>query len=166
MDRPLWNSIIDKSISYLSGLKNEDGVPLTQTKRKTFVCGLIINAKSTRILADDLFSQVINPYSYLLTYNTSQDHLELLNACIRGQNGNNDNPNVLQFKSALKKIVLRASVTASKYSNCLTFDADTSPPIFSLKWSKNRSPLSKERTEEDESEDQEFFSLIDEMDRI
>ena len=73
----------------------------------------------------------------------SQDHVELLNSSIRARNGNNNNPNVLQFKSAMKKVLLRASVTASRYSNCM-FDPDTSPPIFSLKWSKNRSSLTQE----------------------
>ena len=74
----------------------------------------------------------------------SQDHVELLNSSIRPRNGSNNNPNVLQFKSAMKKVLLRASVTASRYSNCMSFDPDTSPPIFSLKWSKNRSCLTQE----------------------
>ena len=60
----------------------------------------------------------------------------------------------------MKKIVLRASVTASKYSNCLSFDADTSLPIFSLKWKKNRSNLIKECGEKDLNEDAELYSLI------
>ena len=68
----------------------------------------------------------------------------MLNSSIRARNGNNNNPNVLQFKSAMKKVLLRASVTASRYSNCMSFDPDTSPPIFSLKWSKNRSCLTQE----------------------
>ena len=54
----------------------------------------------------------------------------------------------MQFKSALKKILLRASVTASKYSNCLSFDVDNSPPIFSLKWTKNRSTLSSNNSDD------------------
>ena len=65
----------------------------------------------------------------------------------------NNNPNVPQFKSALKKLLLHASVTASKYGNCLAFDSELVSPIFSLKWSKNRtslSPLSEEEEQSDE----------------
>ena len=47
MDRPLWNKVIEESIEYLSTLKDENGVLLTMTRRKTFVSGMIINAKST-----------------------------------------------------------------------------------------------------------------------
>ena len=50
----------------------------------------------------------------------------------------------MQFKSAMKRVLLRASLTASRYANCLSFDPDTSPPIFSLKYTKNRSALVQE----------------------
>ena len=29
----------------------------------------------------------------------------------------------------------------SKHGNCISFEVDQTPPIVSLKWSKNRSPL-------------------------
>ena len=66
---------------------------------------------------------------------------------LRGRNGFNNNPNIQQFK----KILLRASISVSKYSNCLSFEDDASPPIFSLKWTKNCSSLSESSvlTEED-----------------
>ena len=124
-------------------------------RRKAFVVGLILNAKSVRKLADELLNRPINPYSYVLPYKDSQDHVELLNSCIRGKNGNNNNPDIVQFRSALKKILLRASITASKYANCISFDNDDSPPIFSLKWTKNRSTLSEQRIDAP-SEDESF----------
>ena len=65
--------------------------------------------------------------------------MELLNSSIRGRNGRNNNPNVMQFKSAMKRVLLRASLTASRYANCLSFD-----PILSLKHNKNRSALVQE----------------------
>ena len=45
------------------------------------------------------------------------------------------------FKTAMKRILLRNSIVASKYANCLSFEFNDSRPIFSLKWSKNRSTI-------------------------
>ena len=144
--RSYWSSVIDHSISYLVTLKDVNGLSLLKHRRSTFVKGMVIAAKSARKLADDLLYRTEDPYSYVLNYKWSQDHAELLNASIRGLTGDNTNPNVQQFKSALKKILLHAALSASKYSNCVTFDNDDSPPIFALKWTKNRSTVSTKET--------------------
>ena len=83
----------------------------------------------------------------MLNYKWSQDHAELLFGGVRSRGGNNNNPAVQQLKAALKALALHASVTSSKYSNCISFDSELVSPIFSLKWSKNRSAVS--RKEED-----------------
>ena len=62
--------------------------------------------------------------------------------CIRGKNGVNNNPDLRTFKSAMKRILLRNPIVASKYGNCVMFE-ESSTPLFSLKWSKNRTPRSK-----------------------
>ena len=125
----------------LAGLKYTNGVSLLHHRQKTFVTGFILISTSTKKLANIILNQEITPFSHVLTYKYSQDHLELLNSCIRGKNGFNNNPGIRQFKSALRKILLRASVVASKHSNCMFFEADVSSPIFSLKWTKNRSSM-------------------------
>ena len=137
-DAKLWMSIIDSSIEYLSSLKTIDGIPLLQTRRKTFVQGFIIAAKSIRMLALNLLTLEIRPFRYVLTYKMSQDHLELIFSSVRSMNGFCRNPTVRQFVSAMKRILLRASILASKNGNCVVFETDESPSIFSLKWSKNR----------------------------
>ena len=141
INRGHWENTVKSCVSYLALLKDVNGLPLLQHRRKTFVSGLIITATSTEKLSNVLLNQSINPFSYVLTYKYSQDHLELLNSCIRGKNGFNNNPDIRQFKSALKKILLRASVVSSKYSNCMFFEEDVSSPVFSLKWTKNRSSI-------------------------
>lgn len=103
VDQPMWNKTIDESVKYLSELKNINGVPILKTRRKTFVKGLITLALSVKHMASNLLQASFNPYSYILTYKLSQDHLELLFACIRGKNGYNNNPDVRQLKSALKE---------------------------------------------------------------
>ena len=65
------------------------------------------------------------------------------------KNGFTNNPHIQQFKSALKSILLRTAVVGSKHCNCATFEADESSAIFSLKWSKNLTPITKEKDDGD-----------------
>ena len=57
----------------------------------------------------------------------------------------NNNPHILQFKSSLKSILLRAAILGSKHSNCMTFEADAS-----LKCTKNWTSLNEEQDSEDD----------------
>lgn len=140
-DSPRWISTIQKSVEYLIKLKDENGCLLVNHRRKTFVVGFIMALKSIKDLAMSLLSRNIDPFKFILTYKMSQDHLELLFACIRGKNGFNNNPDVVQLKSALRKILLRNSIVGSKYSNCLTFEQESAGSIFSLKWTRRRTPM-------------------------
>ena len=99
---------IESSIKYLLDI---NGTPLILHRRKTFINGFIVCALSTRMLALELSKK--NFFSYILTYKFSQDHLELLFACIREINGFNNNPELRTFKSATKRILLRAPIVAS-----------------------------------------------------
>ena len=58
----------------------------------------------------------------MLTYKFSQDHIELLFNKIRRHGGWNNNPNVLQFKYALQRIIIRNSIEPSQTGNCTNFD--------------------------------------------
>ena len=44
----------------------------------------------------------------------------------------------------MKRILLRTNIVASKHANCLLFEEESTSPIFSLKWTKNRIPLSND----------------------
>ena len=149
----MWLEVIDSSIAYLASLKTIDGVPLIQTRRKTFVQGFIIAAKSAKLLALSLFTLQSHPFSYVLTYKLSQDHLELTFSCLRGMNGYCSNPTVIQVVSGLKRILLRTSIVASKNGNCVHFEVDESPSIFSLKWTKNRCDVAENSVVEDVDDD-------------
>ena len=143
-NRVVWEETIVASVRYLYNLKTSDGTPLLKHRRKTFVVGFITSLLSTKMLAIELM--ISNDFQYLLTYKFSQDHLELLFACIRGGNGFSNNPDIKMFKSALKRILLRSSIIASKHANCVTFEETSCRPIFSLKWAKNRTPLRNAET--------------------
>ena len=140
-DSARWMSTIEKSTQYLLKLKDKNGCLMVKHRRKTFVLGFIVSLTSIKDLSMRLLTREVEPFKYILTYKMSQDHLELLFACIRGKNGFNNNPDVVQFKSALRKILLRNSIVGSKYSNCLTFEQESAGSIFSLKWTRRRAPL-------------------------
>ena len=78
-----------------------------------------------------------NGFQYILTYKYSQDHLELMFACILGNFVSNTNQNLRTFKAELKKILLKTSIIASKHTNCIMFEEKASNLIFLLKWTKN-----------------------------
>jgi len=72
--------------------------------------------------------------NYILTYKFSQDHLELLFAQIRQRYGSNNNPNVVQFKTALKQILFKNYIKCKSSGNCNVFNDDISGGIFEFKW--------------------------------
>lgn len=71
-------------------------------------------------------------FKYVLTYKFSQDALELLFGHIRGRFGCNNNPNCLQFKYAIRSILLHNSIKMST-GNCTLFMSNNDS-LFSLKW--------------------------------
>lgn len=91
-------------------------------------------------MAEELFNNN-QCYKYLLTYKCSQDHLEIFFSKIRQRFGNNNNPNVMELKTALKKMLLKNSISSSYAANCIAFDNTTSESIFEIRWRKKSSDL-------------------------
>ena len=162
LNKCLTDHIIDSSSNYLANLTDEHGLSILSHRRKTFAVGLITAANSVKKLSESLLTRKNNPYSYFRTYRASQDHIELLFNCIRGKLGSNDNPDVVQFKTAMKKILLHASICnmPSKYGNCALLENDESPAIFSLKWAKNRAPTCDKSNDDDDEADELLLVLL------
>jgi hypothetical protein len=93
-DSAMWMSVIEESVNYLLNLTTNSDIHLIRHRRKTFVLGLILTARGISKLCARLLARSVNPFKYVLTYKVSQDHLELLFACIRGKNGYNNNPDI------------------------------------------------------------------------
>ena len=72
-------------------------------------------------ISHELLFRSYHPLKYVLTYKFSQDHIELLFNKIRRRCGWNNNPNVQQFKYALRSILLRNSIEPSQTGNCTHF---------------------------------------------
>ena len=145
--RSTWESILKGTVDYLLSLVTiTDGKKKTLSthKRKTFLLGFVATIKSIIEMSDEMFTLPENPFKYILTYKLSQDHIELLFSCIRSKGGWNNNPNSLQIKYALRKMLIRNAVKASKNSNCTEFSDFSSGiiPIFHRR--KHSAPLVEE----------------------
>ena len=134
---------VRKICDYLLSLEDMTGQKLVHHRRKTFILGFVSTTKAALSLARELLYREENTFSYFLTYKISQDHIELLFCCVRSRGGFNNNPNVIQFRTALKLILIKNSILVSSKGNCLCFESKSIGSLFSLKWSKRRSPLAE-----------------------
>ena len=91
---------------YLFDLKNEKGNLLRGLQRKTPIWGLALSIQSITSIVTEMLTRSHRSYKYVPTYSFSQDHIELLFSKIRRHCGWNNNPNVLQFKYALRQMLI------------------------------------------------------------
>ena len=113
-------------------------------------------------MATKVFNLPDYPFTYLLTYQYSQDHLELLFSCIRSRGGWNNNPNCLQLKYSLRKMLMRNAVTTSKNANCVDFtDCNSIIPIFHLR--KHRAPPINTEPTQDKMTDEPMNKLCEQF---
>ena len=91
--------IIEAYGAYLENLKI-GSVPILNTNKRTGFLGLLIGLRNVVALAEYLFDK--SKLHFLLTFQLSQDHLETFFSFIRRFGGFNNNPTVVQFRSAYK----------------------------------------------------------------
>lgn len=108
-------SFLDHMSEYLKSLEIH-GKQILNTRKRTGVKGFLINIINLK----SIYVMYVEPglMENLPTYRLSQDPLESLFGRIRSLNGNNDNPNVIQFTSGFRKILINRGITASKLANC------------------------------------------------
>lgn len=144
INKNYWEAELLMIAKYLLSLKSADGKFLVTQKRKTFILGFVITIKSTIEMATMMLTQPVDPFKYLLTYKFSQDHLELLFSCIRARGGWNNNPNCLQLKYTLRRMLLKNSITASSNANSQILDQHSVIPVLHTR--KHTSPLKEKPT--------------------
>ena len=157
----LWEEIFTSSAHYLLSLKTDTKTPqlLSTSQRKTFIIGFVACVKSTICMATKMLSDPTDPFKYLLTYKFSQDHVELLFSCIRSRGGWNNNPNCLQLKYALRKMLMRNAITASKNANCVDFTGCNAiiPLFHKQKHKEDESKKQETTTEQEDSTEVNFM---------
>jgi DNA transposase THAP9 len=128
-----------------------DNEPLHKHGRRTFLIGFATAIKS--VLAISRIVLVKYPsFKFVLTFHFSQDFLELFFGLIRSRFGFNNNPTVLQFKYALRRILVKNFLRMNELSNVAPIDSCIGS-VFSLK--------KKRHEDEDKSFRVEFESVVD-----
>lgn len=140
-----FTEIFDELKEYLLSLEDANHKPLHLSRRKTFVIGFICTSQALIMLAKDLFALGIPSLTYLPTFRVSQDFIETLFSKIRRMGGHNNNPTSLGFKSALRSLLTKQAIAASKSGNCL--NCDSTSGVFALEWSKRSAPVPVEEPE-------------------
>ena len=127
---------IELSLTYLENLKLMDNKLFTEIKRKTFIIGLRTAARSFIGITKYVFEKFPNS-KYILAYKLGQDHIETLCSKIRSKSGFNKNPDVIQFKSALKSLLVKCDIAASPNANSIDLETVADSPSFSSDLSLN-----------------------------
>ena len=136
-----------------------------KSRRKIFVLGFSISMQSIVALSKILLQRDENSFKYAVAYTFSQDHIEPLFAFILGKRGFNNRTNTLQLKYALRNILMKSSITASQEANVMSFENESTASLFSLKWSKHRSPIVEEAGDSD-NDDAHLQELSDALNRV
>jgi hypothetical protein len=104
-----------KAESYIRSLTDSNGQNILTSRRKTGFLGFLSNIQAYKSMFEQLVEGGL--LKYLLTYKTSQDHLELFFGAIRSRNGKNDNPTAIQFCSAYKSLLMHGTMKGKKIEN-------------------------------------------------
>ena len=132
-DIPFLQKTMTEKINYLFTLKDNNGIYLYNGRRKTFLSGLALATKSVLWASERILKENLT-LKYILTYRFSQDHVEILFSKIRNRHGFNNNPNVIQFSTAMKQILLKNAISTSIAANCMALDDDYIGSVFEIKW--------------------------------
>lgn len=115
----------DRFIKYIENLTDKFGTCILKTKRKTGFLGMIMCLTNIFPLFEKLKTL---GSTYLLTYKLSQDYIETYFSAIRGCNGFNNNPNALELKTCVKRLLVRHELkefnNAELIKSNLEFDHD------------------------------------------
>ena len=107
---------LKSGIETLNFLKDANGLPLLSGLRKMFVIGFYISALSILNISKNLLQRSETPFEYVLRYRFSQDLLEMYFAKTRSRFGWNNNPTALQFKYAIRQLLLKNKIRVSSHS--------------------------------------------------
>ena len=152
---------------FIFNLKDQKNNFLRTGQRKTVIWGFVFSIKSIVSITRDLLCHKHRSYSFVLTYKFSQDHIELLFSKICRHSGWNNNPNVLQFKYALRKLIIRNSIEPAQTGNCTNFDDTLCEPsgLLNFTWKHKQQCPTEISTEQipHDIEEERLLIHIDDM---
>ena len=112
-------TILCDTVAFLKSLKDTNDLPLIQGPQKTFLIGFCVSSHSILTISKNLLEREESPFEYILTYRFSQDAIEMFFSKIRSRFGWNNNPTALQFKYALRSLLLKNKIESPSIANCV-----------------------------------------------
>lgn len=122
-------ALFSKATDYIKELKlnrNERIKKICETNAKTGFVGFVINMYSLKLIYTE-FVENLKLLEFIPTYYLNQDAVEMFFGKIRALGGFNDNPNVVQFQSAYRKLLANDSIFLSRKGNCQVSEMDSNP---------------------------------------
>lgn len=93
-------------------------IPVVKSKNRTGFVGFLLGIQGIKqIYATHIESKALQ---FLLTFKLSQDNLKTIFSLVRGSGGSNDNPNCVQFKRAMKGILMHNELKVTVHGNCIS----------------------------------------------
>lgn len=114
-----WLNFLHSAYDYFVQIKDHNGNPLHEGQRHTPIRGILCSMHVMIVLHEDLVEN--GSFNWINMYQSSQDHVELYFGAMRSRFGANNNPNVAQFKSGYKRLMVRHEING-KNGNCLAVD--------------------------------------------
>jgi len=119
-----WTSILASFREYLQGMKTDDGLSMLEHRRKTALCGLIVDINSVLALATEVLTRENRvQFKFFLHINLVRIIWNFFSK-IRSRSGFNNNPSVKQFQAAFKSLILKNCVAPSLNGNCKPLEND------------------------------------------
>lgn len=118
---------LKNSENFITSLKTPKGELVVKSKSFTGFVGFIFCSQSLLAIGSSLLSTNDRPHSYVLSYNFSQDRLELFFNAIRGSLGWNNNPSSRQFQFIYRRFLAHAGVVSDSSGNCIDFTDECTP---------------------------------------
>ena len=127
---------LHEAIEFLKCLKDTNSMPLIEGPRKTFVIGFCISAYSILTICRTLLERGESHFEYILTYRFSQDPIEMYFSKIRSRFGWNNNPTALQFKYALRSLLLKKRLNHPALQIVYQFQSRNTVLLILEKWTR------------------------------
>lgn len=122
--RDEYFQFIEEAVPYFESLKDSPNAkqPIIRTRSKAPFFGFELDFINFRSLYFEYVESGI--ILSIPTFRFSQDHLELLFACLRSMFGCNDNPSPRHLESAWRKLLGQHQIKASESANCAENDIE------------------------------------------
>ncbi len=100
-----WTAIMEGTVEYFKHLTDSLANLMIHHGRRTFLCGFILTSLAVLRIAQNLLMKPSEPFPYVELYRFSQDDLF---GCFRQKGGHNNNPDALQFRASLRKLLMKS----------------------------------------------------------